>query len=99
MFAVIYIKWNANDGINVLLFTHWTCTIKTEAHELSQEFKQRSLLTENTIHMLRTLPKDTHPMTKLSSGILYLQKDSIFASQYSKGCPKIHTGNTHTKML
>ena len=27
-------------------------------------------------------------MTKLSSGILYLQKDSIFASQYSKGCPK-----------
>ena len=94
MFAVIYIKWNANDGINVYYLLTGHVPSKTEAHELSQELKQRSLLTETQYICYVHYPK-TCPMTKLSSGILYLQRYPIFASQYSKGCPK-HTYWEHT---
>ena len=38
--------------------------------------------------MIRSFPKGMHPMTQLSSAILALQTDSVFAQQYAKGTNK-----------
>ena len=38
--------------------------------------------------MIRNFPKGMHPMTQLSSAILALQTDSVFAREYAKGTNK-----------
>ena len=50
--------------------------------------------------MIRGFPKGMHPMTQLSSAILALQTDSVFAAEYAKGTNKaLYWEHTYEDML
>lgn len=49
-----------------------------ELNEFSKELVHKMSLSEDTIKQLRQLPKDLHPMSKLSIGIMLLQNNSKF---------------------
>lgn len=55
---------------------------------LIQNMQERGHLPKDTEHLLQSLPKDMHPMTQLSLGVLSLQKYSEFAKAYREGVPK-----------
>jgi citrate synthase len=59
-----------------------------ECSAFTQELHKRSSIPANVIATLKGLPKDTHPMTQLSIGMLALQKDSKFANKYNEGMKK-----------
>jgi citrate synthase len=46
---------------------------KDQASAVTQELQQRSTLPEHLKKVLKSLPKDRHPMTQLSIAILALQ--------------------------
>lgn len=46
---------------------------------------RRGTITNQLEKYILSLPKDMHPMTMLSSCVLYLQYDSLFSSLYFKG--------------
>lgn len=68
------------------------CTGKFPEHpfmeEFSAELSKRNNIPEYTWNVLRALPKDTHPMTMLSLGILSMENESVFKSEYQKGINK-----------
>jgi hypothetical protein len=50
--------------------------------------------------MIRAFPKGMHPMTQLSSAILAMQTDSVFAAEYAKGTSKaLYWEHTYEDML
>jgi citrate synthase len=55
---------------------------------LSSEWSRRSNVPQHVFDMLDALPKNTHPMTQFSMGILAMQSDSIFAAKYDDGMNK-----------
>lgn len=56
--------------------------------ELSNEWKHRGGLDDSTKNFILGLPKEFHPMTMLSMGLLYLQKNSHFFKAYQRGVAK-----------
>jgi citrate synthase len=56
-----------------------------QAEEVVAEFKARRAVPQYVIDMLRTLPRDTHPMTMFSAAILCMQRESKFAKFYAEG--------------
>lgn len=56
--------------------------------ELEDELRKRAEVPKYIFDMLDGMPKDTHPMTQLSLGVLALQKESAFAKNYSEGMKK-----------
>ncbi len=76
------------EGIFYLLLTGELPT-EDEVKEVTNEWRERSALPDYLIDVLKALPKDTHPMTQFSLGILTLQRDSIFAKQYREGMSKM----------
>ncbi len=61
---------------------------KEELDELLYEFHQRAQVPDYVWKLLRTLPKDTHPMTMFSMGILAMERQSVFKRMYLAGIPK-----------
>merc|ERR1719240_2030266 len=61
---------------------------KAQADALTAELHERATLPPHVEAMVRALPKGMHPMTQLSSAILALQTDSVFAAEYAKGTHK-----------
>lgn len=61
-----------------------TGDIPTQAQvdEVVAEWKVRQAVPQYVFDAIRALPRDTHPMTMLSIGILSMQKDSKFAKAY-----------------
>ena len=59
-----------------------------EYMELLYEFHQRAQVPDYVWRVLLTLPKDTHPMTMFSMGIMALEKQSVFKRLYLAGIPK-----------
>ncbi|MFA8434496.1 MAG: citrate (Si)-synthase [Marinifilaceae bacterium] len=55
---------------------------------LQEDLKKRTHIPEYTWEVLRALPKDTHPMTMLSLGILSMEGNSVFKKKYQEGLPK-----------
>jgi citrate synthase len=53
--------------------------------EVVEDFKARSQVPEYVYDLLRTMPRDTHPMTMFSASILAMQRESIFAANYNAG--------------
>jgi citrate synthase len=53
--------------------------------EVVEDFKTRSQVPEYVYDLLRTMPRDTHPMTMFSASILAMQRESIFAANYNAG--------------
>lgn len=55
---------------------------------ITNDLKERSHLTPDVINFVKSLPKNMHPMTQLSTAVLYLQPQSNFAKCYAQGIPK-----------
>lgn len=77
-------------GPEALLWLLLTSEVPTKAQVdgLTAELHARSALPAHVAQSIDNLPKDMHPMTQLSTGILALQTDSVFAQKYREGCPK-----------
>ena len=76
------------EGIFYLLLTGDLPT-KDDVAEVAAEWKKRGELPDYLVKVLKAIPKDTHPMTQFSLGILALQKDSIFEQKYREGISKM----------
>src|SRR4030042_2787516 len=72
------------EGIFWLLLTGELPT-KKEVKELTREWQGRSEVPNATGKILKSLPKDMHPMTQFSIGIMYLQPTSLFVKRYNEG--------------
>jgi citrate synthase len=70
-----------------LLLTSEIPTIE-QTRSLTDELRARAVLPRHVEPLMRSLPKDMHPMTQLSIGLLACQTESKFASAYNKGVHK-----------
>jgi len=59
-----------------------------EVSALNEEFRRRSTLPQSAIKLIDGLPKEMHPMTQLSMGLLALQPGSVFWAAYRGGSVK-----------
>lgn len=59
------------------------------ARAVEEEWKARSEVPDYVYQVIRAMPDDTHPMTLLSQAILALQRESVFAHEYSNGIKKV----------
>jgi len=55
---------------------------------LSKEFAERSTIPKYVWDVLEAMPKDSHPMAMLDTGVLVMQKESEFVKAYNKGMKK-----------
>ncbi len=60
-----------------------------QVDEVLAEFKKRRQVPSYVFDVIKTLPKDSHPMTMLSTAILAMQKESKFAKFYQQGFNKM----------
>ncbi|MBI3534780.1 MAG: citrate (Si)-synthase, partial [Deltaproteobacteria bacterium] len=60
-----------------------------ETLDVVRDFKNRSKVPSYVFDVLRSMPKDSHPMTMLSTAVLSLQKESVFANRYATGMNKL----------
>jgi len=67
-----------------------TDEIPTEAEvkALNEELHKRSTIPQHVLKLVDSLPKDMHPMTQLSMGLLALQPGSQFGQAYRSGTMK-----------
>jgi len=56
-----------------------------EVQALNAELRKRAAIPANVLELLDNLPRDVHPMTQLSIGLLALQPNSVFAQKYREG--------------
>ncbi|PKL82710.1 MAG: type I citrate synthase [Ignavibacteriae bacterium HGW-Ignavibacteriae-3] len=59
-----------------------------EVDAVHEEFNKRKEVPKYVFDVLRAMPKDSHPMTMFATGILSMQKDSVFVEEYHKGIKK-----------
>ncbi len=57
--------------------------------EVVEDFKARAELPKYVKDVLRAMPRDTHPMTMFSTGILAMQRESVFVKRYNEGMTKM----------
>jgi len=55
---------------------------KEQAMEVEAEWASRADVPEYVFKLIKTMPKETHPMTLLSQSVLALQNASVFAEKY-----------------
>ena len=55
---------------------------KEQAMEVEAEWAKRAELPDHVYKMLKSMPKETHPMTLFSQAVLALQNTSVFAAKY-----------------
>jgi citrate synthase len=61
---------------------------KEQVDTLTAELHSRADLPSHVIPLLKSLPKDMHPMTQMSIGLNACQTESKFAKAYHAGVPK-----------
>lgn len=61
---------------------------KDDVLEMEDEIKKRQQVPQYVFDTINALPKDVHPMTQISLGVLAMQKESTFAKQYAVGMKK-----------
>jgi len=61
---------------------------KAEADSLTLDLHARSTLPSHVVPLLKSLPKDMHPMTQFNLGLTACQTESHFAKAYAEGVPK-----------
>ncbi len=74
-------------GVYYLLLSGQLPTFE-EAMLVEDEWRGRSLIPTYVFNTIRRMPKETHPMTLFSMGIMALQRESVFAKQYEIGVVK-----------
>lgn len=72
------------EGFWYLLLTGDVPTME-QTLEVVECWKAKAQLPQYVIDVLRAMPRDSHPMTMFSAGILAMQRDSVFASNYAAG--------------
>ncbi|AJF06152.1 citrate (Si)-synthase [Geoalkalibacter subterraneus] len=60
-----------------------------QVQEVVEDWKARAQVPEYVFDVLRTMPRDTHPMTMFSAAILAMQRESVFAKKYAEGISKM----------
>ena len=55
---------------------------KEQAQEVEAEWARRAAIPDYVFKMLKTMPRETHPMTLFSQAVLALQNGSSFAARY-----------------
>src|SRR3970040_1829651 len=55
---------------------------KEETLAVVADFKARASVPQYVFDVLRSMPRDTHPMTMFSAGILALQRESLFVKRH-----------------
>jgi citrate synthase len=55
---------------------------KEEAAQVEAEWARRAEIPEYVLKMIKTMPRETHPMTLLSQAVLAMQNESVFAKKY-----------------
>jgi citrate synthase len=61
---------------------------REEAESVEAEWAKRAEVPDYVFKMLKSMPKDTHPMVLFSQAVLALHNQSVFAEQYSEGIKK-----------
>jgi len=61
---------------------------KSGLKALQKEFAERSRVPKYVWDVLEAMPKDSHPMAMLDTGVLVMQKESEFKKAYDKGMKK-----------
>ncbi|HAR44065.1 MAG TPA: type I citrate synthase [Bdellovibrionales bacterium] len=59
-----------------------------ETMEIVKDWKTRAKVPSYVFDVLRAMPKDSHPMAMLSTAVLAMQKESVFAKKYAEGMKK-----------
>ncbi|MDY6821684.1 MAG: citrate (Si)-synthase [Deferribacterota bacterium] len=72
------------EGFFYLLLTGDIPT-ENEIKSVVDEFKNRKRVPKYVFDVIRSYPRDAHPMTMFSMAILSMQRESIFAKAYSEG--------------
>ncbi len=57
--------------------------------DVVDEFKSRNRTPQYVFDILRTMPRDTHPMTMFSAAVLSMQRESQFVKAYHSGVSKM----------
>ncbi|MHC4472382.1 MAG: citrate (Si)-synthase, partial [Planctomycetota bacterium] len=86
-------KWPGSEYPTVEAFWWFILTgdVPTEeqAQSVIEDWKGRAEVPEYVYDILRTMPRDSHPMTMYSAAILAMQRESIFAQRYKEGLGKM----------
>jgi citrate synthase len=61
---------------------------RAQAEEVEKEWAARAAVPEYVFKMIRSMPKETHPMVLLSQAVLALESGSKFAKAYHDGVKK-----------
>jgi citrate synthase len=61
---------------------------REQAQEVEAEWAKRAEIPDYVYKMLKTMPKDTHPMILLTLAVMSLERTSAFASRYKEGMKK-----------
>jgi citrate synthase len=59
-----------------------------ETLQVVEDFSLRAPVPQYVFDILRTMPRDTHPMSMFSAAIIAMQRESIFARRYAEGIKK-----------
>ncbi len=60
-----------------------------QAQSVIDDWRERAQVPQYVFDLLRTMPRDTHPMTLFSAAILAMQRESRFAEEYRQGLGKM----------
>jgi citrate synthase len=60
-----------------------------EVKELVKELQKRSELPKYVFDVLRAMPKDSHPMAMFSTGIVAMERESVYRQAYEAGLGKM----------
>ncbi len=74
-------------GLYYLLLTG-EIPMPQEAEEVEELWRSRSEIPDYVWDVIRSMPRETHPMTLFSQAIMALQPQSLFAKAYLDGVPK-----------
>jgi citrate synthase len=75
------------EGFYYFLLTGEIPTEK-EVEEVHEEFNKRKTVPDYVFNIIRAMPIDSHPMTMFATGVMSMQKDSLFAKKYHEGIKK-----------
>jgi len=61
---------------------------KAALDALRKDFRKRAEVPSYVWDVFRAMPEDSHPMCMLSTGVLVMERESVFRARYSEGIPK-----------
>jgi len=82
-------KAAGNDYPSVESFWYFMLTgeipTMAQAEEVIEDFKGRARVPQYVFDVLKSMPKDSHPMAMFSAAIVAMQRESVFATEYRDG--------------